>query len=346
MKKIVLSTLALVFASTAANAKVIYEGNGTELDLYGRIGAMVAKDENTRADIFNDESKLGLKVKQTLTDGGLSAIGALEMRFQDNEKGSFSKPDVHNGYVGVHQTGVGALTIGTQDTVADMLPVSKYAYHNNNVSQLREHAERSVKFISDDFGGVRFGVDYTFRGSNAKDVKIKDRAIGAGLMYAGDFGQGVGVKFNAGYNFDQEQGSHGMYTMTKAKTNAFLTGAELKVSEFRLGVDYSRAVTKHYNPEDNKSIQDAKEKTDAFQVGVKYNPTEDLGLYTTYQFVRESTDDDTADVVRKNQWTVGVDKKLAENFTVYGEVIGVKYKVADVKSSTEVGGAVGMRLEW
>lgn len=338
MKKTLLVTALTAVLSTSAYAVPVYQQDTTEVDLYGRLGAFFGKTERTNTDIFDDASRLGLKVKHGV-NGDLEAIGGLEFRFSDAEK-RFSDPTTHDAYVGLKHKGYGALTVGRQATTADDIALSKFAYFNEDVTLSPVHGDRTIKFRSTDYdlgtaGKLGFGVDHTFLGTNDKNVDVKSRSTGAGLFYSNTFGD-LGFKLNGGYTHTQLKND----TIANAKNRekSWIVGTQFSLGQFDLGVDYAQ---NDFDIKENTTgLTSPTVASKATQVALRYRATDGVSVFTAYQYGRNTF---LQEKVKKHQYTIGADYKLHKNVLAYAQLDTVKVKSGDQKD-TDVGGAVGMRV--
>ena len=97
MKKTLAALIVGAFAASAANAAVVYENEGTKIELNGSLrvimekgsvketnAAGVSTKKGTNAALRNAGSRFGLNVKHNL-DNDFYALGRLEFRFDDTE---------------------------------------------------------------------------------------------------------------------------------------------------------------------------------------------------------------------------------------------------------------------
>lgn len=353
MKKLLLTTIALAVA-TPAFAVNVYSNSDLNVDVYGRFGAAFDKSEETKADLKDDKSRIGLKATYDLQHG-LTALGGVEFRFAD-EEGRFADPTTHDAYVGLGKTGVGTFTLGRQATTADEIRLSEYAYRRGDVTLLPTHGDRTIKFRSENYGDVNgsgtigFGADYTFMGSASKDEQVKSRSVGGALFYAKNFGD-IEFKLNGGYaqstlndvtiaDTTTTQFSSGA---TRFNQKAFMIGSEVKYEDIALAVDYSHGTLRAKDVA--TGVKTNTLKTDAFQVAVKYAVTPEVNVFTAYQYRELKDTQPTSIKDSAHQFTVGADYKFHKNVVAYAQLDTIKVKDKLAKTSaTDLGGAVGMRV--
>ena len=96
MKKTLAALIVGAFAASAANAAVVYENEGTKIELNGSLRVIMEKGsvkktnaagvstKETNSALRNAGSRFGLNVKHNL-DNDFYALGRLEFRFDDTE---------------------------------------------------------------------------------------------------------------------------------------------------------------------------------------------------------------------------------------------------------------------
>ena len=69
MKKTLIALAVAATAATSANATVIYEQEGTKLDLDGRVVLQIANHTNKRTDLVDKGSRVWVRAFQSIDDG-------------------------------------------------------------------------------------------------------------------------------------------------------------------------------------------------------------------------------------------------------------------------------------
>ena len=92
MKKTLAALIVSAFAASAANAAVVYDNEGTKVELSGSLRLVLEKankggvntatgeKKHTHSGLRNAGSRIAVKVKHDLADG-FYALGRLEVRF-------------------------------------------------------------------------------------------------------------------------------------------------------------------------------------------------------------------------------------------------------------------------
>ena len=161
MKKTLVALAVAAVAATSANAAVVYNQDGTKVEVAGSFRVLLSKNTGERADLKNAGSRVIIKGTQDLGDG-YSALANLEIRFDANDKKSFGDIEAKRVYAGFAKEGVGTLTFGKQPTNLDDVAVSDYTYDLGGIKQTKTDGDKVAKFRSADFAGFSFGLDYLF----------------------------------------------------------------------------------------------------------------------------------------------------------------------------------------
>ncbi|MFC0323208.1 porin [Gallibacterium melopsittaci] len=335
MKKTLVALAVAALAATSANAAVVYNQDGTKVDVGGSFRLLLSKWEGERTDLKNVGSRVWVNATQDLGDG-YSALAYLEMRFQD--KNSFDSISAKRVYAGFAKEGVGTLTFGSQLTNLDDVTVSDYTYDLGGIKQTATETTRGVKFRSANFGGFSFGLDYIFGKKDKKDYNL-DSGFGVSAFYTAALAADTKLTLEAGFS-QLKKGS-----LTKdVKENAFLVGTELVSGPFSLGIDYSQKK----RSDDNYGIADtdygvtAANKVRELEVGLKYKYLENASIYGEYINGKASLAAD--DHVKRNTFILGTDYWFTKSVVAYleGGTTQLKDKAGDKDRDNKVG--VGFRV--
>ena len=133
MKKTLAALIVSAFAASAANAAVVYDNEGTKVELNGSLRLILEKADTKKYDavgnstktansaLRNAGSRFGITVKHNL-DNDFYALGRLESRFDDTEsRDQFGSLYAKRAYVGLGSKATGDITFGRQLTIADDL---------------------------------------------------------------------------------------------------------------------------------------------------------------------------------------------------------------------------------
>lgn len=346
MKKTLIALAVTAMVSATANATVIYEKEGTKIDLDGRMHFELRNDSEQRNDLRDIGSRVRVRAYQEL-GAGFSAYGGVELRFSNDngDAGSIgSNLRTHRLYAGLIQKDVGTLTFGRQLHLGDHIPKANYTYEwGGNV--LFDGHKKAAHFMSKKFEGFRFAADYYFGNANKnnnassansgvattpkKTAWDEGQGYGVGLFYDNTFGE-FGIRFGAGYT-DVLQSSDG----TKAnefKLKRSGIGLELKYSIVRVGFDWAHGKVSKSDKESGNLVfqkiagyNEPLNRIDRFLLGVKVDITKQNAVYGQYYFAKGKKADASLEPLKMRGWMLGVDHRFNKNFVVYLE--GGKGKV-------------------
>ncbi|OBX10770.1 porin [Gallibacterium genomosp. 3] len=314
MKKTLVAVAVAALAATSANAAVVYNQDGTKVEVGGQLRLLLAKDKHERADLKYGSSRLVAKATHDLGDG-FSALANIEIRFDnagtpyDSAKNEFGGDAyVKRLYAGFAKDGVGQLTFGRQLTNLDDVGVSDYAYDLGNVNGLLvTEAEKDIRFRSADFSGFQFGLDYFFGNAYngddpAKNSYNNNSGFGVSAFYTAAVAADTKLNFEAGYS--QVKFGDNALGLDPYKQKSYLVGTELVTGPVSLGVDYSE-----------QKVEDAKEKR--LGVGVKYKYLDNASVYAQYRHARNTFDGET--ITKANRFILGTGYEITKNVITYVE---------------------------
>ncbi|OBW91384.1 membrane protein [Gallibacterium genomosp. 3] len=344
MKKTLVALAVAALAATSANAAVVYNQDGSKVEVGGSFRVLLNKNSDQRADLRNVGSRVIIKGTQDLGDG-YSALANLEMRFDGNGKEEFNSIEAKRVFAGFAKDGVGTLTFGNQLTNLDDVAVSDYTYDLGGIKQTATSGSKVVKFRSADFSGFSFGLDYIF-GQEDKDQYNADSGFGVSAFYTAALAADTKLNLEAGYSQLKKGTNAANY-----KVNAFLVGAELVSGPFSIGVDYSqkkatdnvgafnyrdlyvnsdgdvkRVTTSGDQPAAstgyNKAI--AANKVRELEVGVKYNYLENASIYGEY--INGKATDPVGESIKMNAYILGTDYWFTKQVVSYLEAGTYRFK--------------------
>ncbi|MGR3808046.1 porin [Pasteurella testudinis] len=320
MKKTLVALAVAAVAATSANAAVVYDQDGSKVEVGGSLRLLLKKETDKRADLKNDGSRLQFKGTQDLGNG-LSAIAALELRFRGEDKNiktgqnntassDFGEVNTERLWAGLKQDGVGTLTFGRQLTNGDSIQLANFINYKDGNVNLTDYADKSVKFVSDSFGGFSFGLDYIF-GNETKKVdtltQFNDKGkitsnykngYGAALYYSGDLAQNTKFNFRAGYTQDRWD------TVETTKRDSWRVAGEFVIDQVTFGYNYGQS---------RNTIDGEKDSKETYHMaGAQYRFSEPAAL--NLQWKRFSQGDD-----KVNTYIVGVDYKVHKNVYTFIE---------------------------
>ncbi|NBI42136.1 porin [[Haemophilus] felis] len=311
MKKTIVALAVAALAATSANAAVVYNQDGTKVEVKGSVRLLLQKETDKRTDLVDNSSRLEFAASQELGND-LSALGYARLNLTDK---SFSDSQIKldKAYAGFAFDGVGQLTFGKQATNGGDLGVANYTYALGDVNKVVDDGNKVVHFTSADFGGFKFGVDYVFATKSEKN-ELNDRAVVLAAFFDRKFGD-VGVKFGTGLSNAK---------VDKAfSRKAYTVASEVSFGPVALGVDYSTA-------KGTKAEKTQKEK--ALLVGVKYQVTDMVKVYTNYEVQR--TDKMGKFDEKTREFALGAGYNLHKNVETFLEGAKRKTTKANMNKAT------------
>ena len=262
MKKTLAALIVTAFAASAANAAVVYDNEGTKVELNGSLRLIMEKangketnqltgvtTKTTNSALRNAGSRFGITVKHNL-DNDFYALGRLEFRFNDTEsRDQFGALYTKRAYVGLGSKATGDITFGRQVTIADDL-VQANDYEYGFIPKGKYIPTSGTGVVRYDYKGIEglklsanynFGQRHDEMGDPLK-VGIKGGfALGA-VYTAGDFDD----RFAYGHtNFETGAAySH--------RLDGFLASLGYKFADFKLTGDFGYAHDKNGDAKLNK----------------------------------------------------------------------------------------------
>lgn len=356
MKKTLVALAVAAVAATSANAAVVYNQDGTKVEVGGQFRVLLTKNSGERADLKNPGSRVEIKATQEL-GSGFSALAATQLRFSardaaGDEKQDFNDIEAYDVYAGFAYDQAGTLTFGKQASNQDDLGISDYTYDLGDVKQTHNHDKKAAKFRSVEWNGLSVGADYFFgdadkyKNGRANPEEQNGKGWGAALFYTAEVANDTTLTVNGGYtkvkNFDRTNlTNNGDYN-----ESAYVVGAELASGPFALAVDWSEKHSTNGTDAldfgtDEVSI-DA-HKIRALEVGAKYNYLENAKVYGEYQYWK-ATPNSGDDKVTMNGFILGTDYWFTKQVVTYLEAGTFKYKNQDDKSDRDNKIGVGFRV--
>ncbi|WIM83226.1 porin [Gallibacterium anatis] len=356
MKKTLIALAVAAVAATSANAAVVYNQDGTKVEVGGQFRVLLTKNSGERADLKNPGSRVEIKATQEL-GSGFSALAATQLRFSardaaGDEKQDFNDIEAYDVYAGFAYDQAGTLTFGKQASNQDDLGISDYTYDLGDVKQTHNHDDKAAKFRSVEWNGFSFGADYFFgnadkyKNGRANPEEQNGKGWGAALFYTAEIANDTTLTVNGGYTkvkqFDREDSTNeGDYN-----ESAYVVGAELATGPFALAVDWSE---KHSTNNTDKldfgvgTLKSNFHKVEALEVGAKYNYLENAKVYGEYQY-QKATKNSGDDKVTMNGFILGTDYWFTKQVVTYLEAGTFKYENQANKSDRDNKVGVGFRV--
>ncbi|MFU2047375.1 porin [Avibacterium gallinarum] len=338
MKKTLIALAVTAMVSATANATVIYEKEGTKIDLDGRMHFELRNDSEQRNDLRDIGSRVRVRAYQDV-GAGFKVFGGAELRFSHGN-GSASAIGgnlrTHRLFAGVSQKDVGTLTFGRQLNLGDHIPKANYTYDGGGNIFFDGH-KKAATFMSNKFAGFRFAADYYFGQANKANQTSsgttgwdEGQGYGVGFFYDNTFGD-VAVRFGSGYS-----------SVTQSEDGTEAKEFKLKRGGVGFDITYDKLITLGFDWAFGKVSKTGVEsgnigfqkvagykatlhKNNRFLVGLKVMATPQNAVYGEYYFATGKKADPTADSLKMRGWMLGVDHRFNKNFVVYLE--GGKGKV-------------------
>ena len=316
MKKTLAALIVSAFAASAANAAVVYDNEGTKVELNGSLRLIMEKADKkeydragkstkkTNSALRNAGSRFGITVKHNL-DNDFYALGRLEFRFDDTtSRDKFGRLYAKRAYVGLGSKATGDITFGRQLTIADDLSQAvDYEYGFIPKGEYIPTAGTGVvRYDYKGIEGLQLSANYNFGQKNNEKGKALDPAIknafGFGALYtAGD----LDARFAYGHTSFETDASY------KHRLDGFLASLGYKFGDFTLTGDFGYAHEKENDAKTNKFY---------VSPGFAYQVTPASQVYGNYLYERvkgETTKDKT------HGFLLGADYKLHKQVVVFLE---------------------------
>ncbi|OOF36996.1 porin [Rodentibacter heidelbergensis] len=353
MKKTLAALIVGAFAASAANATVIYNNEGTEVELYGSLRLIMEKSSSktttatssskkSQSALRNAGSRMGFRVKHDL-DNDFYALGRVEFRFNDTEsRDKFGSLYAYRAYAGFGSKQYGELTFGRQVTIADDLSqTTDYEYGIIPKGDYIPTAGTGViRYGYRGIEGLQLSANYNF--GQRHDEKGDDLVpgikggFGVGAVYAQD---NYDIRFAYGHT-NYETGSNNQ----SHRKDGYLASLSYKFGDFKLIGDFGYAHEK-----------DGDLKTDKFYVapGFEYQALAKSKIYGNYLYERVKTKEKSKS--KEHGFLLGVDYQFHKQVVVFleGKYTRTKnydynanggYDYISKKDDKAIG--VGMRVYW
>ena len=316
MKKTLAALIVSAVAASAANAAVVYDNEGTKVELNGSLRVIMEKadkkvynaaNQSTKkanSALRNAGSRFGITVKHNL-DNDFYALGRLEFRFDDTtSRDKFGRLYAKRAYVGLGSKATGDITFGRQLTIADDL--SQAVDYEYGLIPKEEYIPTAgtgvIRYDYKGIEGLQLSANYNFGQKNNEKGKALDPAIknafGFGALYtAGD----LDARFAYGHTSFETDASY------KHRLDGFLASLGYKFGDFTLTGDFGYAHEKENDAKTNKFY---------VSPGFAYQVTPASQVYGNYLYERvkgETTKDKT------HGFLLGADYKLHKQVVVFLE---------------------------
>ena len=343
MKKTLAALIVTAFAASAANAAVVYDNEGTKVELNGSLRLIMEKadkkvynaaNQSTKkanSALRNAGSRFGITVKHNL-DNDFYALGRLEFRFDDTDsRDQFGRLYAKRAYVGLGSKATGDITFGRQLTIADDLTQAvdyEYGFIPKG-DYIPTAGTGVVRYDYKGIEGLQLSANYNFGQKNNEKGKALDPAIknafGFGALYtAGD----LDARFAYGHTSFETDASY------KHRVDGFLASLGYKFGDFTLTGDFAYG---------HEKFDD--EKTNKFYVapGFAYQVLPASKVYGNYLYERvkgENTKEKT------HGFLLGADYKLHKQVVLFveGKYVTTKEYVNDTYDGKTKDRAIGVGM--
>lgn len=369
MKKTLAALIVGAFAASAANAVVVYNNEGTKVELGGRLSVIAEQSSNTEDDqknqhggLRNQGSRFHIKATHNLGDG-FYAQGYLETRFVSDytkEKSDhFADIATKYAYVTLGNNTFGEVKLGRAKTIADEITTAEdKEYGLLNSKKYIPTNGNTVGYTFNGIDGLVLGANYLL--AQERDVQTVP-AVGTktGEVTVGEINNGVqvGAKYDANniivgiaygrtnYRDSNEYNSRSKkftYQGKKQEVNGALASLGYRFSDLGLlvSLDSGYAKTKNYKAKHEKSY--------FVSPGFQYELMEDTNVYGNFKYERNSIDQGKKE--REQAVLFGIDHKLHKQVLTYIEGAYAKTRTTEnpdnkgSKVTTEKEKSVGVGL--
>ena len=362
MKKTLAALIVSAVAASAANAAVVYDNEGTKVELNGSLRLILEKADAKTYDaagnskktansaLRNAGSRFGITVKHNL-DNDFYALGRLEFRFDDTEsRDQFGSLYAKRAYVGLGSKATGDITFGRQLTIADDLTqANDYEYgFIPKGKYIPTSGTGVVRYDYKGIEGLQLSANYNFgqrhnemgnplktkKGAldvNGNQTYVADptgnikNAYGLGALYtAGD----LDARFAYGHT-NYETGSSASH-----RKDGFLASLGYKFADFKLTGDFGYAHEKNGDAKLNKFY---------VSPGFAYQVTPASQVYGNYLYERVKGE---ADKDKTHGFLLGADYKLHKQVVLFveGKYVTTKEYVNDTYDGKTKDRAIGVGM--
>lgn len=343
MKKTLAALIVTAFAASAANAAVVYDNEGTKVELNGSLRLIMEKADKkeydragkstkkTNSALRNAGSRFGITVKHNL-DNDFYALGRLEFRFDDTDsRDKFGRLYAKRAYVGLGSKATGDITFGRQLTIADDLSQAvDYEYGFIPKSEYIPTAGTGVvRYDYKGIEGLQLSANYNFGQTN--DEKGNPLKPGIKNAYA------VGALYTVG-----DLDARLAYGHTNFETGAsyahrldgVLASLGYKFGDFTLTGDFGYG---------HEKLDDAKVNKFYVSPGFAYQVVPASKVYGNYLYERAKGE---SDKVKTHGFLLGADYKLHKQVVLFveGKYVTTKEYVNDTYDGKTKDRAIGVGM--
>lgn len=359
MKKTLAALIVGAFAASAANAAVVYNNEGTNVELGGRLSVIAEQSNSTRKDqkqqhgeLRNAGSRFHIKATHNFGDG-FYAQGYLETRLvsdYESRSDNFGNIITKYAYVTLGNKGFGEVKLGRAKTISDGITSAEDKEYG--VLENKEYIPKdgnSVGYTFKGIDGLVLGANYllaqervAYSSSGNKPGEVSTQKISNGVQ--------VGAKYDANNiiagiaygrtNYREDLTAPPNKSGKKQQVNGALSTLGYRFSDLGLlvSLDSGYAKTKNY--------KDKHEKRYFVSPGFQYELMEDTNVYGNFKYERNSVDQGKK--AREHAVLFGVDHKLHKQVLTYIEGAYARTRTNDKgkteKTEKEKSVGVGLRV--
>ena len=316
MKKTLAALIVSAFAASAANAAVVYDNEGTKVELNGSLRLIMEKADKkeydragkstkkTNSALRNAGSRFGITVKHNL-DNDFYALGRLEFRFDDTDsRDKFGRLYAKRAYVGLGSKATGDITFGRQLTIADDL--SQAVDYEYGLIPKEEYIPTAgtgvIRYDYKGIEGLQLSANYNFGQKNNE----KGKPLNPGIKNA----YAVGALYTVG-----DLDARLAYGHTNFETGAsyahrldgVLASLGYKFGDFTLTGDFGYG---------HEKLDDAKVNKFYVSPGFAYQVVPASKVYGNYLYERAKGE---SDKVKTHGFLLGADYKLHKQVVLFVE---------------------------
>ena len=315
MKKTLAALIIGAFAASAANAAVVYDNEGTKVEIGGSLRLILEKtnkggdaNQHTHSGLKNAGSRLEVKAKHNL-DSGYYALGYLQVRL-DGKQGTSATEDgfgtlrTKRAFVGLGHKERGEVTFGRQATTADSLSTANdYTYGIiEKDAYIPTEGDSVIRYAYKGIDNLVISADYLFanqRQNNEVVPNTLENSFQAGVAYE----DGIIAKFGYGRT------NYKSATSQKHHVDGFLA---------TLGYDFGGAIVSLDGGYAKEKDMGKNIKKFYVSPGFQYQVTDLSSVYGNYKY-EQIKDGDTYPKTKQHGFLLGVDYKLHKQVVTYVE---------------------------
>ncbi|PRM44057.1 outer membrane phosphoporin protein E [Haemophilus influenzae] len=349
MKKTLAALIIGALAASAANAAVVYNNEGTKVELGGRLSIIAEQSNSTIKDqkqqhgaLRNQGSRFHIKATHNFGDG-FYAQGYLETRFVSAQSGTKSDDFGHiitkYAYVTLGNKAFGEVKLGRAKTIADGITSAEdkeYGVLNN--SKYIPTNGNTVGYTFKGIDGLVLGANYLLAQDRSKYTaagnvagEVTSQSISNGVQVGAKYDANniiIGIAYGrTNYREDIISKQPDDLVGTKQQVNGALSTLGYRFSDLGLlvSLDSGYAKTKNYKAKHEKSY--------FVSPGFQYELMEDTNVYGNFKYERDSVDQGKK--AREHAVLFGVDHKLHKQVLTYIEGAYARTRTTESKKGVE-----------